>query len=109
MTEPDTNIHRRRLRLTDPVTIILGLSLVALGVIVVLRFTSAEDRSSEYIRDGNALYVNTARDVHYVGSSECQTCHSDIYEAYMKTTTARSMSRLDTSNIIETYPQREAV
>lgn len=109
MTESDKNKRRRLPRLTVPATMILGFFLVALGIIVEFRCTGVKDRSSEYVRDGNAVYVNTARDVKYVGSDQCRDCHLEISEAYMKTTTARSMYRLDTSNVIEAYPQRESV
>jgi tetratricopeptide (TPR) repeat protein len=88
---------------------ILGILIAAAGVFVIFWLPRADDRSSEYVRDGNALYVNTSRDVKYVGTDECRDCHLEIYKSFKKTTTARSMYKLDTSNVIEVYPQREAV
>jgi len=105
MTDPNKIVQRR----SPLLTITFVFSLLVPGAIVLIQCTGVDDRLSEYVRDGNAVYVNTARDVKFVGSDECRDCHLEIYEAFMKTTTARSMSRLDTSNIIEVYPQREAV
>jgi tetratricopeptide (TPR) repeat protein len=84
-------------------------SLLIGAIAVVLLMMPGPDQSAEYIRDGDALYVNTAKDVKYLGSESCRDCHLELYEAFMKTTTARSMSRMDTSNIIEEFPQKEPV
>jgi tetratricopeptide (TPR) repeat protein len=37
------------------------------------------------------------------------SCHPDIYESYVKSEMGRSMSKLDATNIIEDFPQREEV
>ena len=63
------------------------------------------DSGSDYVRDGDHLYLNTAAEVAYVGSDACRDCHLELYQSFMKTTTAHSMVRLDSSNIIESYPQ----
>ncbi len=89
--------------------IISAILLLTVAVIAWFFLTPEDDHSAEYVRDGNALYVNTARNVKYLGSESCRDCHLELYEAFMKTTTARSMSRMDTSNIIEQFPQKEPV
>ncbi|MCK9409868.1 MAG: hypothetical protein M0R68_12125, partial [Bacteroidetes bacterium] len=107
MTTSNTKGSGKRLRFTSAIVILAILFFTIL--VVVVRYTGTDNRSAEYVRDGKSLYVNTAHDVKYVGSAECRDCHQEIYTAYMKTVTARSMYKLDTSNIIEVYPQREPV
>lgn len=85
------------------------LIVVASAMFLPVDFGGKEDYSNEYIRDGKNLFVNTAHNVKFVGSAECRDCHLELYDAYMKTNTAKSMYRLDTTNIIESYPQKEAV
>ena len=57
------------------------------------------------VQDGENIYLNTASSVQYTGSDACQQCHSDIHEQYFQTTTGRSMSKMDNSNVIESFPQ----
>jgi|GEM_PF-788013 len=74
-----------------------------------LRVNSGSDISSQYAQDGGVIYLNTAKDVKYIGSEKCQTCHPAIFESYAKAEMGRSMAKLDTTNIIEKYPQSKAV
>ncbi len=98
---------------------ITGLGVLGLFVLIAafvfktrkstLRVNAGSDISSQYAQDGGVIYLNTAKDVKYIGSEKCQTCHPAIYESYAKAEMGRSMAKLDTTNIIEKYPQSNAV
>lgn len=74
-------------------------------VVIAIFFWSCAKESGDYKTDHDVLYANTAKTVKYVGSEECATCHQSIYQSYMQSEMGRSMSRLDSTNIIEEYPQ----
>ena len=57
-------------------------------------------------QEPGSQYANTAKDVKYVGSIKCMSCHPDIYASYMQSEMGRSMAKPDSGNIIEQYPQR---
>ena len=54
-------------------------------------------------------FANLAPSVRYVGSDACTPCHREIAEAYSHSEMGRSMSKLDSGNIIEKFPQRRPV
>ena len=93
--------------------LIIVISLTALVILFIITQTDLLQKKtldeSKYVRDGDLVFLNTALDVKYTGSESCRDCHKVIYDAYMKSPTGRSMSKLDPSNIIEDFPQREAV
>ena len=96
-----------RLALSSLVVILIATLLISeLGS---LRRTKENNEAEEYVQDRDNIYVNTTTEAKSVGSKKCQGCHPDIYDSYSKSEMGRSMARLDTSNIIEEYPQREAV
>ena len=74
-----------------------------------LNFNKISDISLQYERDGEVIYVNTAKEVKYIGSEKCQSCHPSVYDSFLKSEMGRSMTKLDTTNIIERYLQKEAV
>lgn len=95
-------------------TLIIILSSIIAFIMVVLvlsRDLWLNDESIEetYVKDGDIALLNTAKDVKFVGSEACRECHEDIYNVYVKSQTGRSMSRMNSSNIIENFPMMEAV
>ncbi len=99
------NIFRRFLPLFAAGTLLAGIAFFLL----FFYDSGTTHRSAEYVSDNGLLYINTPLDVKFTGSESCRDCHLELYTAFMKTNTARSMYRLDTNNIIEEYPQREPV
>lgn len=91
--------------------IVICLSLILLAIITTCKKDISEDKEdlSNYVHDGDLIFLNTSKDVKYVGSKNCEKCHREIYEAYIKSPTGRSISILDSTNIIEQFPQKEAV
>jgi len=93
------------------------IAIFVLCVVVVFVLGSASKKNSigekektpEYVKDGDLIFLNTAKDVKYVGSKNCESCHPDIYEAYIKSPTGRSMTVFDSTNIIEKLPQEEPI
>ncbi len=63
----------------------------------------------KYVNDGDLIFLNTSLDVKYVGSKNCQKCHLELYDSHMKSQTGRSMAILDSTNIIEEFPQKKPV
>ncbi|MFC2119904.1 tetratricopeptide repeat protein, partial [Bacteroidota bacterium] len=68
-----------------------------------------DSKKEKYVIDGDIIYLNTALDVKYVGTESCRDCHEEIYNVYIESQTGRSMSRMNSSNIIEEFPQKESV
>src|SRR5574341_56796 len=68
-------------------------------------FLGCAKPADELVRDGDWLYANATPKVKYLGSEACSDCHRSIYQSYLQSEMGRSMSRLDTSNIIEAFPQ----
>jgi len=62
-------------------------------------------RTNDEHRRDDAIYANTAKNVKYVGSEECASCHRDIYQTYARSEMGRSMSRLEAATLTETFPQ----
>jgi len=92
------------------ISIIIGLVVVVSFIVLQQKDPiNAENETGEYIIDGDVIYLNTAPDVKYVGRESCGDCHEDIFNAYVRSQTGRSMSRLDTSNIIEDFPHNRAI
>lgn len=95
-------------------TVILSFAsiVIIVAVIFLLNQVTVIDNDSEqdkYVTDGDIVYLNTALDVKYVGTEACRDCHEEIYNVYIESQTGRSMSRMNSSNIIEEFPQKEAV
>ncbi|MFB3057563.1 MAG: hypothetical protein ACE1ZQ_10430, partial [Ignavibacteriaceae bacterium] len=86
--------------------IIIVAAIFLINRLTVFNNDSEQDR---YVTDGDKIYLNTALDVKYVGTETCGGCHVDIYNVYIESQTGRSMSRMNSSNIIEEFPQKEAV
>ena len=80
-----------------------------LGVFAAFSLPGCSYDADEYARDGNVIYANTRKGVQYVGSQRCAACHTSIYETYSASEMGRSMSILDSSTIMEGYPQKSAV
>jgi tetratricopeptide (TPR) repeat protein len=86
--------------------IIIAAAIFLLNQVNVINNGSEEVK---YVTDGDITYLNTALDVKYVGTESCVDCHEEIYNVYIESQTGRSMSRMSSSNIIEEFPQKEAV
>ena len=110
-------MNENRTNIMDRIDVKLrGLALfVTLVLVSMALLTSACDKREArsvtpgYVRDKGVIYLNTASDVKDVGSEECKECHSEIYDTYIKSQTGRSMAKMDTSNVIEIFPQVQAV
>ena len=70
----------------------------------VILFSACVRTGDEHKRD-ETVYANAAKNVQYVGSDECASCHRDIYQAYAQSEMGRSMSRLEAATLTETFPQ----
>jgi tetratricopeptide (TPR) repeat protein len=95
-------------------TIIFGFFLAAAIVVIQSRRPAVDKPESSkplprYVKDDDVIYVNTTPDVRFVGSDACRSCHGDIYDSYLKSEMGRSMAKLDSANIIESYPQKQPV
>jgi len=94
--------------------IIILFSSVIIIVIAAIFFSSTTDENDvtemdRFIQDGDLVLLNTDPDVKYVGTDACRDCHEEIYDAYIESQTGRSMSRMEPDNVIEKFPQKEAV
>ena len=79
-------------------------------VIAIHKYKIDSDcKATQYVYDGDLIFINTTPDIKYTGNESCRDCHLEIYEAYIKSPTGRSMSILDSTNIIEDFPQKEAI
>ncbi len=92
----------------------IAAAIVALTIIAFLSFSSpfqraALDDVSEYVTDRGFIFVNTSKDVKYVGTEACRPCHEEICDAYLHSPTGRSMSKMGPDNVIESFPQKEVV
>jgi len=58
-----------------------------------------------HLQDGDLIFINADLRVKYTGTESCKDCHEEVYDAYLKSPTGRSMSRLTENNIIEKFPQ----
>ncbi len=65
--------------------------------------------SKEYVHDGKFVYLNTSHNVKFVGTDSCYACHKTSYNNFTNTEMHKSFEKLDTSNIIESYPQKTPV
>ncbi len=54
-------------------------------------------------------FANLHPSVRYVGSETCTPCHKEIADAYSQSEMGRSMSKLDSSNLVEKFPQSKPV
>ena len=61
--------------------------------------------SSEVVNDKGILYLNTAKNVAYVGGKKCYTCHKNLSHSFRQSEMARSFEKLTADNIIENYLQ----
>jgi tetratricopeptide (TPR) repeat protein len=92
------------------ITIIVCIIVAILIVVLMKQNNSLKDKQTRgYTVDGDITYLNTALDVKYQGSESCRKCHKEIYNAYVRSQTGRSMTRMDVSNVIEDFPQKNAV
>jgi tetratricopeptide (TPR) repeat protein len=96
--------------------ILLAAAFVLFPIILfsLIQFVSSNlheefDTNEEYIIDRGLIYLNTGKNVKYTGTESCKDCHLEIYEAYIKSPTGRSMSRMETSNVIENFPQHSQI
>jgi tetratricopeptide (TPR) repeat protein len=94
--------------------IIISFAVIVIiaAAIIFLDYTDLfnnDIQEEKYIVDGDIAYLNTAPNVKYVGTDACRDCHEEIYNAYIESQTGRSMSLMSLSNIIENFPQKEAV
>lgn len=62
-------------------------------------------RASDEQKPTGPVYANTAKNVRFVGSEECASCHQDIYQSYAQSEMGRSMSRLEAATLTEVFPQ----
>jgi tetratricopeptide (TPR) repeat protein len=92
------------------ISVIICIFIVVLFIVLNKKDPSnGETETREYIIDGDITYLNTAPGVKYHGRESCRECHEEIYNAYVHSQTGRSMTRMDASNIIEDFPQKNAV
>lgn len=99
------NMSFNRCRLLPSMQLLLLVTLFALAACHDMEGLD----ESQFVRDGDLVFVNTAKEVKYVGSKACRPCHEEIYDAYMRSPTGKSMSVMDSSNVIEQFPQQQAV
>ncbi len=88
---------------------LLIVAAIAAGTAGIRKWTAGSPVPQDGETDGDFLLLNTAPEVKYTGSESCQPCHAEIYAAYRQTRTGRSMSRMDSTNVIESFPQKEPV
>jgi tetratricopeptide (TPR) repeat protein len=93
------------------VVAVLVVSIVLIYLLLnnVLINSDVTDIDKDYAVDGELIFMNTSPDVKYVGSESCKDCHLEIYEAYKNSPTGRSMSRMESTNVIEKFPQEYTV
>ena len=62
-----------------------------------------------HTQDGELIFLNTIKEAKYTGTESCRDCHKEEYNAYMKTQTGHSMSKMTPANVIEKFPQNYTV
>ncbi|MEO8400039.1 MAG: tetratricopeptide repeat protein [Ignavibacteriaceae bacterium] len=94
-------------------TLFIYLSIFIAAVLALLFFINHDENlpkdESEYVHDGNFVYLNTAKNVKFVGTDSCYECHKTSYHDFTNTEMHHSFMKLNASNIIETYPQQKPV
>ncbi len=91
------------------IAILIGLGIAAWLVKQSLAPHSGLLDTGQYAEDNGVVYLNTAPGVAYVGMDACADCHPTIYNSYLDAEMGRSMERLTPDNIIEQFPQQQAV
>ncbi len=93
------------------ILLLVSIAIIVAAIFLINRVTVFNNDSEQgrYVTDGGIIYLNTALDVKYVGTETCGGCHVKIYNIYIESQTGRSMSRMNSSNIIEEFPQKEEV
>ena len=64
---------------------------------------------AEIVNDNGILYLNTAKDVRFVGKEKCYSCHGAISNDYKHAEMAHSFEILTPKIIVEKYPQAKPV
>ncbi len=90
---------------------LLLLPVLAFIIYLILNKKEAQLPGSEeeYIFDNGLIFINTAREVKYMGTDACKACHKTSHENFTHTEMFRSFEILDTTNIIESFPQKAPV
>jgi hypothetical protein len=87
--------------------------IIAIVIAAYFLFKSEEPplpgSEEEYVYDNGFVFINTSKDVKYVGTGACQACHKTSHENFTHSEMFRSFELMDTTNIIESYPQAEPV
>ncbi|PIW69070.1 MAG: hypothetical protein COW08_09050 [Ignavibacteriales bacterium CG12_big_fil_rev_8_21_14_0_65_30_8] len=93
--------------------IFIFILILILAPVAIIVFSSSahyyrediENCQNCHTQDGDLIFINTIKEAKYTGTESCKDCHQEIYDAYMKTQTGHSMSRMTPSNMIEKFPQ----
>lgn len=89
---------------------ILIIALIASTAYLVLtNIPDLPGSKDEYIYDNGFIFINTSSSVKYVGTEACKSCHKTSHRNFTHTEMHRSFEILDTTNIIESYPQETPV
>jgi tetratricopeptide (TPR) repeat protein len=88
---------------------VVVLMLTLSVAILLAACDSGSSESIEIVRDGDQVFANAALDVKYTGTESCQPCHEEINAAFMNSPKGRSLSVMSSDNLIEVFPQKEAV
>lgn len=99
------SVKKFQVRLLNEVILLFSFCLLFLTQLACSDQHQRLDLDENYVTDAGLIFLNTNKNVKYTGSESCKDCHLEIYEAYIKSPTGRSMSKMEPSNIIETFPQ----
>jgi hypothetical protein len=91
----------------------LYLFLLAFIAIIYVLFIKKEHvlpgSAEEYIYDNGFIFINTSKSIKYVGTEACISCHKTTHRNFTHSEMFRSFEILDSTNIIESYPQKKPV
>lgn len=104
-------------KLLENYKILFVLLLICLGLAFYLFINYAPDKSpftenshvDSLVIDNGIIYLNTAKNVKYMGSVSCYPCHRSTSRYWRKAQMSRSMEIMSDTNIVEIYPQIKPV
>lgn len=105
-------------RLTGRGKFFLTAALFLSALFMLLYFNQSTDKttrekksvnSQKIVRDDGITYLNTSKNVKYVGQESCFPCHRSTSRYWYKAEMSRSMEDMSDSNIVEVYPQKNPV
>ncbi len=97
-----------------PVLVFILLVLALLTFFIINNFSTTtkpkeKDTVKNLVVDNGITYLNTKRDVKYVGQKVCFPCHRSTSRYWNKAEMSRSFELMTDSNVVEIYPQKDAV